>query len=63
MAFPPGFLDELRARVALSGLVGRRVKLERRGREFAGLCPFHSETTRTFFIALAAARMATRSAF
>jgi DNA primase len=50
MAFPPGFLDELRARVALSGLVGRRVKLERRGREFAGLCPFHSEKTPSFYV-------------
>jgi len=50
MAFPPGFLDELRARVSLSGLVGRRVKLERRGREFAGLCPFHHEKTPSFYV-------------
>jgi DNA primase len=50
MAFPPGFLDELRARVSLSGLVGRRVKLERRGREFAGLCPFHTEKTPSFYV-------------
>jgi DNA primase len=50
MAFPPGFLDELRGRVSLSGLVGRRVKLERRGREFAGLCPFHHEKTPSFYV-------------
>ncbi len=50
MAFPPGFLDELRGRVALAGLVGRRVKLTRRGREFAGLCPFHHEKTPSFYV-------------
>ena len=50
MAFPPGFLDELRSRISLSGLVSRRVKLERRGREFAGLCPFHHEKTPSFYV-------------
>jgi DNA primase len=50
MAFPPGFLDELRSRISLSGLVGRRVKLVRRGREFAGLCPFHNEKTPSFYV-------------
>jgi DNA primase len=50
MAFPPGFLDELRGRVSLSGLIGRRVKLSRQGREFAGLCPFHHEKTPSFYV-------------
>src|SRR6266704_2790617 len=50
MAFPPGFLDELRNRISLSGLVGRSVKLARRGREFAGLCPFHHEKTPSFYV-------------
>src|SRR5215472_12211529 len=50
MALPPGFLDELRSRVSLSGLVGRKVKLVRRGREYAGLCPFHDEKTPSFYV-------------
>src|SRR5882757_9154876 len=50
MAFPPGFLDELRARVSLPALVGRRVRLTRRGREHAGLCPFHNEKTPSFYV-------------
>ena len=50
MALPPGFLDELRSRISLSGLIGRRVKLVRRGREFAGLCPFHHEKTPSFYV-------------
>ena len=48
MAFPPRFLDELRQRVSLAEIVGRRVKLIRRGREFVGLCPFHNEKSPSF---------------
>jgi DNA primase len=50
MAFPPGFLDELRSRVPLGDLVGRRVRLVRRGREYGGLCPFHNEKTPSFYV-------------
>ena len=37
MRFPPQFLDELRARLPVSEVVGRRVKLKRAGREWKGL--------------------------
>jgi DNA primase len=50
MAFPPRFLDELRHRVSLAEIVGRRVKLTRRGREYVGLCPFHTEKTPSFSV-------------
>src|ERR1051326_7360602 len=50
MGFPPGFLDELRSRVPLGDLVGRRVRLVRRGREQRGLCPFHNEKTPSFYV-------------
>ena len=50
MAFPPRFLDELRHRISLAEIVGRRVKLVRRGREFTGLCPFHNEKTPSFSV-------------
>ena len=50
MAFPPSFLDELRSRISLLDLIGRRVKLVRRGREHAGLCPFHQEKTPSFYV-------------
>jgi DNA primase len=50
MAFPPGFLDELRSRVSLADLVGKRVRLIRKGREFGGLCPFHNEKTPSFYV-------------
>lgn len=50
MAFDPAFLDELRMRVALAEVVGRRTKLVKRGREHSGLCPFHNEKTPSFTV-------------
>ena len=50
MAFTPAFLDELRARFTLSDVVGRRVRLIKRGREHTGLCPFHNEKTPSFTV-------------
>lgn len=50
MAFPPQFLEELRSRVALAGVVGRKVRLSKRGREYVGLCPFHNEKTPSFTV-------------
>ena len=50
MAFPPQFLDEIRARLTLSDIIGRSVKLTRKGREHTGLCPFHNEKTPSFTV-------------
>jgi DNA primase len=50
MSWPPEFLDEIRRRVALSALIGRRIKLMRKGREHLGLCPFHNERTPSFTV-------------
>ncbi len=50
MSLPPDFLDDLRARVGLAAMVGRRVKLLRAGREWKGCCPFHNEKTPSFYV-------------
>ena len=50
MTFPPQFLDEIRARIPLEGVIGKRVRLLRRGRELLGLCPFHKEKTPSFTV-------------
>jgi DNA primase len=50
MAFPAAFLDELKARVGLAAIVGKRVRLIKRGREHLGLCPFHKEKTPSFTV-------------
>src|SRR5712675_54295 len=50
MRFSPQFLDELRARLPVSEVVGRRVKLRKAGREWKGLSPFNQEKTPSFFV-------------
>ena len=50
MAFPDHFLDDLRARLSLVEIIGRHVKLIRRGREWLGSCPFHNEKTPSFTV-------------
>ena len=50
MRFTPQFLDELRARLPVSEVVGRRVKLKKAGREWKGLSPFQQEKTPSFFV-------------
>ncbi len=50
MSLPQSFMDELRARIGLAALIGRRVRLQRKGREHQGLCPFHNEKTPSFTV-------------
>ena len=50
MRFTPRFLEELRDRVPVADVVGRKVKLVRRGRNHVGLCPFHSEKSPSFSV-------------
>ena len=50
MAVPPEFIEDLRQRIPLSDIVGKRVKLVRKGRRHSGLCPFHSEKTPSFSV-------------
>ena len=50
MSFPKGFLDELKGRIRVSEVVGRKVKLIRRGREFVGLSPFSNEKSPSFTV-------------
>jgi DNA primase len=50
MRFTPQFLDELRARLPVSEVVGKRVKLRKAGREWKALSPFNQEKTPSFFV-------------
>src|ERR1700709_1447930 len=50
MRFPPSFLDELKARLQVSDVVGRRVKLKKAGREWKGLSPFQQEKSPSFTV-------------
>src|SRR5450755_761073 len=48
MRYGEGLLEEILRRTDLVQLVGRRVKLDRKGRVFWGLCPFHKEKSPSF---------------
>ena len=50
MRFDDRFIDELKARLRPSDVIGRTVKLKRQGREWAGLSPFSKEKSPSFFV-------------
>ena len=50
MSLSPQWLDELRARVSLSGLIGRTTRLTKAGHEFKACCPFHNEKSPSFYV-------------
>src|SRR6201991_4614753 len=50
MRFSQEFLDELKARLPVSEVVGRRVKLKKAGREWKGLSPFQQEKSPSFTV-------------
>ncbi|MBB5744552.1 DNA primase [Brevundimonas variabilis] len=50
MRFDDRFLEELKARLRPSDVIGRSVKLKRQGREWVGLSPFSKEKSPSFFV-------------
>lgn len=50
MSITPQWKDELRARITLSSVVQRTTKITKKGREWAGCCPFHDEKTPSFYV-------------
>ena len=50
MRYPPQTLEEIRARLPASAVVGRKVRLKKAGREWKGLSPFNAEKSPSFFV-------------
>jgi DNA primase len=48
--YPPHLLDEIRARLPASDVIGRRVRLKKAGREWRGLSPFNAEKSPSFYV-------------
>jgi DNA primase len=50
MSISPRLTQDVRDRLTLSEVIGRKVKLTRAGREFKGCCPFHREKSASFYV-------------
>ena len=50
MKYPKNYLEEIKLRLKVSQVVGKTVKLKRRGKEFVGLSPFTTEKTPSFTV-------------
>ncbi len=50
MRFDERFLEEIKARLRPSDVIGRTVKLRRQGREYVGLSPFNKEKSPSFYV-------------
>ncbi|MBB2483968.1 DNA primase [Mitsuaria sp. WAJ17] len=47
---PPGFIQDLLARIDIVDIVGRHVELKKAGINHKGLCPFHGEKSPSFIV-------------
>ena len=50
MKYPKDYLDEIKLRLKVSQVVGKSIKLKKRGKEFIGLSPFKNEKTPSFTV-------------
>ena len=50
MKYPKEYLDEIKLRLKVSQVVGKTVKLKKRGKEFIGLSPFKNEKSPSFTV-------------
>lgn len=50
MRIPQSTIDEIKTQSDILDVVSEYVKLEKRGRNYIGLCPFHDEKTPSFTV-------------
>ena len=50
MYFPQDFPDKLRSSILVSEVIGKKVALKKKGKEYSGLCPFHNEKSPSFTV-------------
>ncbi|MFV0430809.1 MAG: DNA primase [Alphaproteobacteria bacterium] len=44
MAIPASFIDQIKVRIRVSDVISKRLRVERKGREYISLCPFHNDS-------------------
>jgi DNA primase len=50
MQFSRNFPDQLRSQITTSDVVSKKVILKKKGKEYSGLCPFHTEKSPSFTV-------------
>ena len=50
MRIPESKIEEIRNSVDIVDVISQHVQLRKRGKNFVGLCPFHSEKTPSFTV-------------
>ena len=50
MRFDDAFIDQVRNGISIVNLVGGYVRLQKKGKDYGALCPFHSEKTPSFTV-------------
>ena len=48
---PQNIIDQINETADIVDIVSQRVDLQKRGKDYFGLCPFHSEKTPSFSVA------------
>ena len=47
---PQDFIDDLVQRIDVVEVIGSRIEIKKAGKEYKGLCPFHTEKTPSFTV-------------
>ena len=47
---PQNFIDDLVQRIDVVEVIGSRIEIKKAGKEYKGLCPFHTEKTPSFTV-------------
>ena len=47
---PEEFINEVRSNVNIVDIISQYVSLEKKGKDYIGLCPFHQEKTPSFTV-------------
>lgn len=47
---PQAFVEDVLQRSSIVEIIGKRVQLKKKGKEYSGLCPFHGEKTPSFSV-------------
>ena len=50
MRFDDTFIEQVRSGISIVNLVGGYVRLQKKGKDYGALCPFHSEKTPSFMV-------------